>query len=335
MTENKKTERIAGLDLIKILACFGVVALHTLRPGAGPVHRILMLLSALSIPLFFMVSGYLMFQRKSFDCKYAIGKILRILAICFCWEFLHAAAYRIYYGENRDFISSFFLDFFQKGLFYHFWYLGALILVYSVMPLIFTLAKKSPGGCRILLLILCGINLILSAAQLLAQRQFLLDIPQNLRIWIWLLYTVAGGCLSLSTGRTHSHPCRVWACCIFPVLMVGYLALVGKTVFGSTVIESMYGSLFVQLAAMSAFLCLSRISFSEKATAALTSLAGLTMGIYIVHPFLLAILQKFIPAFVQGSSQMNLLFWITTLFVSAAAALVIRKMPLIRLLIRL
>lgn len=111
-------KREVGLDLIKVLACLGVVALHTIYPEKGFINRIITLLAVTSIPLFFVASGYLMFQRESLDYKYALRKILRILLVCFAWELLHAVAYFMYYHQVLDFLTSFFWIIFKRGYFF-------------------------------------------------------------------------------------------------------------------------------------------------------------------------------------------------------------------------
>lgn len=50
-----------NLDLIKCLACLGVVGLHSI----GMVNYTIYYLCGISVPLFFMVNGYLMFSRSS------------------------------------------------------------------------------------------------------------------------------------------------------------------------------------------------------------------------------------------------------------------------------
>lgn len=53
--------RNCNLDLIKCLACLGVVGLHSI----GMVNYTIYYLCGISVPLFFMVNGYLMFSRSS------------------------------------------------------------------------------------------------------------------------------------------------------------------------------------------------------------------------------------------------------------------------------
>ena len=76
---NKK--RNLSLDLVKVIAMLGVVALHCqlyIPREYSSTFYLSTLASGFPIPLFFMVSGYLMFSREP-NVGYAVKKILKIL----------------------------------------------------------------------------------------------------------------------------------------------------------------------------------------------------------------------------------------------------------------
>ena len=338
-TANKKRE--VGLDLIKILACLGVVALHTIYPGKSCINRIITLFATTSIPLFFMVSGYLMFRRKTFDYKYAIKKIIRILSVCLAWEFLHAVAYSLYYQQPRNFLSSYVLDFFQKGLFYHFWFMGALILVYLVMPLLYKLAKKTQKGYAGILAALVVICAGIDLASIIVKRQFVLDIPQNLRCWTWLLYATAGGYVACEGNLVKRYDAlaeghtKVFLTLLLLLIASAWQFLVGIKVFDRIVIEAFYGSFPVLLATTSIFLVCRDINLTKQNTKRVTYLSEATMGIYIMHPFVLAVLNKFMPAFTQSGALLNVLFWILTVVICGTGTAICKKIPGLKHLLQL
>lgn len=330
--------RETGIDLIKLIACLGVVSLHTLYPGKGPTVRIITLLAGTSIPLFFMVSGYLMFRKKEIHYSYVLTKIRRILLICLSWEALHALAYLLYYRQLRNFLTSFVLDFFQKGLFYHFWYLGALILMYLAMPAFHRLLAQSPRQYRIILICLslfCAATDLLQAA---LGQYLILQIPQNLRVWNWLLYTMAGGYLAkYSPEIPRFSSLHQKALLLIPALSVACIwqYLLGTLRFGSISIESFYGAFPLQLAVAALFLTCRNLRFSTPLANCITCLSNLSMGIYITHPFILPILSKFVPAFIQSSEWMNLLYWIATVMLCGLITGILQKLPVLNRLLHL
>ena len=78
-------ERNIGIDVVKIIAMIMVVGLHVQFGGGLAPSELLKLqygIGLCAIPLFFMVSGFLM-QEKMPDHKYAWHKIYSILKYVF------------------------------------------------------------------------------------------------------------------------------------------------------------------------------------------------------------------------------------------------------------
>ena len=335
MKEMRKREY--GIDLIKIIACAIVVAAHTLVITGRPFHRVIVFNASLAMPLFCMVSGYLMMRRSVLDYRYALRKIATILAVCFAWEALHAAAHFAVYRELREFWVSFVLDFFQKGLFYHFWYMGALILVYLYMPLVDKLYRRSEKSYLAVLLILGLVNAGLDIAAILTKNHAVDALPQNLRIHFWYFYAMLGGWIARNPQAVSNlaNKLRPWHICAAIAVFWSYMYATSYHVYNAVKIEASNGALIVQLTAFVLFVYSLKLTFSAKAERCIGFLGSLTMGIYIMHPFVLAVLNKFVPAFTQGSGAMNLLFWITTTIVCAIGTMVVQKIPMLNRLLRL
>ena len=87
-----KTRNI-NLDLIKVLACVGVVLLHTTmigfkETGSWNLLAYLYYLGTYSIPLFFMVNGYLLLGKKDITYSYILQKVKWILITVSSWTFI-------------------------------------------------------------------------------------------------------------------------------------------------------------------------------------------------------------------------------------------------------
>jgi surface polysaccharide O-acyltransferase-like enzyme len=178
---------------LKVFACLAVVAAHTLNITKGPLNMIFAMSAVICIPTFLQVGGYLMLKRPGFNWRYAGKKIVTILLVCLAWETLHAAAHFVAYREIRPFVQSWLLDFFQQGLFYHFWYMGALMLVYLYMPLADKLYRYSEKAYLAVLLLLGLVNTGLDAAALLTKNHMVEALPQSLRLHFWYFYAMLGG----------------------------------------------------------------------------------------------------------------------------------------------
>lgn len=114
-----KKARNINLDLIKIIACIGVVLLHTTMPGFKETGRwnyssYLYYLGTYSIPLFFMVNGYLLLSKSKITYPYILHKIKWVLITVSSWTV-------IIWFLKRDFtinpIKKILASLIQKGLF--------------------------------------------------------------------------------------------------------------------------------------------------------------------------------------------------------------------------
>lgn len=335
MKELKKREYC--LDLLKVFACLGVVAIHTLHVNKGFLNMVFAMSATVCIPVFFTVSGYLMLKRPSFSRWYALKKTVTILFVCLCWEALHAAAHFAVYREVRAFVKSWAMDFFQQGLFYHFWYMGALILVYLMMPLLDRLMQRSPTAYRNVLIGLSCFNALTDLILTFTGNSWLMTIPQSLRLHFWLFYTMLGGWIARNPepiARLRSK-LKLWHVPTMLIVVAFYVRYIGRYAYGSANLELFYGSVPLQITGFLTFVYGQGLKLSENTGKRIAYLGSLTMGIYIMHPFVLAVLNKFIPAFTESGAFMNLLFWIVTTIACALATMVVQKIPVINRLLKL
>ena len=330
-------KREYGLDLLKVFACLAVVAAHTLNITKGPLNMIFAMSAVICIPTFLQVGGYLMLKRPGFNWHYAGKKIVTILLVCLAWETLHAAAHFVAYREIRPFVQSWLLDFFQQGLFYHFWYMGALIFVYLAMPLLDRLMGRSPRLYRNLLIGLSVFNGVLDLILMFTGSRILMSIPQSLRLHFWLFYAMLGGWIARNpepVAKLRSR-LRLWHVLAVLGTAILYVRYLGRWAYGGADLELFYGSFILQLNGFLLFVYGQGLKLSDTAGKRVVYLGSLTMGIYIMHPFVLAVLNKFVPAFTQGGAAMNLLFWIATTVICAVGTMILQKIPLLNRLLKL
>lgn len=325
-----------SIDFIKICSCLGVVAAHTLRMDSGLVNTIIVLATSMGIPLFFAVNGYLMFQKQAISYSYVSKKVVKILGVCLGWEIMYSLAYFIVYHEVRNFIKSFIMDFFQQGLFFHFWFMGALLILLLMLPFLHRYIKST---CFSFILVACGIICVtIDALMLFKDERFILVLPQNLRVWMWLFYYLLGGYIAKNTLRLKkiiarvSRPAFLFTVFVSLVIVVIWQLLL-KNRCSSFSFESNYGSIpFI----FSVFLIVSwGMSTSIQFPPVGIEISKCVMGIYILHPFVLSVVAKIWPAFVSGGSVMNLLYWCITTAISFAATYIILRIPFINCLVKL
>lgn len=58
-------QRNINIDLLKVIACFCVITLHTVGMDISLINSSLYYIAGLAVPMFFMVNGYLLFSKEN------------------------------------------------------------------------------------------------------------------------------------------------------------------------------------------------------------------------------------------------------------------------------
>lgn len=171
----KEEERKYWIDYLRAIACMLVVLVHTSAPYLNKLANIPMLswhvgniidsFSRISVPLFFMISGYLFFGDK----KPKLKNYIRILAAL---TFYSLMSY-LYFIVFRDIDAMHLLRWvISKPAFYHLWFLYSLIFVYIFANIVNTRLLDNKSIVFFLIIIFVVINPSLSALFSLANMQF-------------------------------------------------------------------------------------------------------------------------------------------------------------------
>ena len=188
--------RNLGLDLLKILSCIGVVVLHSTKPGFNLEHynisAYLYYLGTYAIPLFFMLNGYFLLNKKKLPYSYIFNKIGGILSIVFVWNMLIWVIKRDFnVNPLRKIIGSLV----QKGYFYQFWFFGSLIIIYLTLPIIKKVLEKD-YSYAVVLLFLMVIGIVIEIINtFILHKPIQQYVPQTFRLWTWFFYYILGGYL--------------------------------------------------------------------------------------------------------------------------------------------
>lgn len=142
------SDRIVYLDLIRILATFGVITLHVYSAEyiSADVGCFNWYIAAIgdslvrwSVPLFVMISGALFLHPdKKITFQTLIRKyVLRLLLIYIFWNLAYSAFHSMrYFIHGREWCSSLLTPYF------HLWYLPMLIGVYLLIPILRKIAAE-------------------------------------------------------------------------------------------------------------------------------------------------------------------------------------------------
>ena len=331
-----------NIDLLKIIACIAVVGLHTLQKDVSILNATLYYLCGFAVPIFFASSGAFLMNRKSMSWRYAIRKICLILRVVIIWNLLIVCAklvLKVLMKSELNFTiltipKEIIKSLVQKGTMWHFWYFGALILLYFILPFLYKMNLKN----RFTLFVIAGsISVGLQVASIISGAPVQKNIMQSFRLWTWIFYFVGGG-IAYHYFNVQKRDCRRDSVLLIAatVFILIYQNLMGRFVITETSdilhAEYFYDSIFTMVWVFLIFHCVKTLTLHEKITTWIAKIAPLTMGIYIVHPLIIKVCNHFLTV---DTFLMSVALFCVVLCSSAIAAWVICKIPGVRCLIKL
>ena len=147
-------ERVLYLDFLRCLAIFLVIILHSNAPvlvnpdfyqlSSWYLCMLLDPLNRTGVPLFFMISGYLLLSRTSTKdlCKFYKHNIPKLLVPLFAWNIIYFwARSQIFHVEIN--FKSFVEVLLNQGISYHMWFIYTMLAIYIFCPFL----KRLVDGC--------------------------------------------------------------------------------------------------------------------------------------------------------------------------------------------
>ena len=280
-----KGDRNLSIDLLKIVAMSLVVCLHTTHQFIGSASNdlsyVLYNLGVLAIPLFFMVSGYLLIGRD-IECgyRYVIKKIFRIIRfvalmvlIYWLYKSMKSTAFDI-----RELVDDFVGVIFQSGPFAVFWYLAAMCIIYILYPLINRLyTQKFYAYCTLLLSLLLLQNILFICNVTCGAE---IQVIQTFRLWNWITFFMLGGVIHRMTYKTIIiYLLIVNGLTLLPLMRLFYPYI------GSSYCEYFYSSIFVTSLTFLLIFFMSNVTIRSSKLITLTS--GLFIPVYTLHIFVI------------------------------------------------
>lgn len=279
-------ERNFNLDLVKIIAMFGVIGLHTFCGYKNStVASVLYESCVCAVPLFFMTSGMLMALKGTFSYKYCLRKVFNILKFVLTISFIYFLIMTIF-TEKLDishFYITFIMSFAQKGIFWHFWYFGAMIIVYLLTPFLLK-QMQSPTKILLMTIILFTSCFLVFIANV--EWGFEEYICQPLRLWNWLLYFYLGGILSLTLKKKNdSRICLSLLCFLIGCNVVFQHFMLFR--ISNRACEYFYSSLPVIFLSTSVFYIVLQLKIPLYIIKGIKIISPLFLPVYTLHRFLL------------------------------------------------
>lgn len=310
--------RNLNLDLIKLTAMCGVMCLHTqMRFLDSPIAHFFYVTAVVSIPLFFMTSGYLLLGRGNIDNKYSVRKIIGILRFVAIMTVLFYLLSGIRHGES--FVNATLGSLIQRGQLGIFWYFGAMVIIYVCLPYLSHLYKQK---LKEFIFVTVGLFLMSSAVFVLNFTNGI-HIEQNtiqtFRLWNWLFYFCLGGLI-----KRYSFNVNIFA--VIFLIVLNYLFQI-KTVgfMDNNYCEYYYPSIPVMLLSVFVFQYILNIKSNLKFV---NGGGKLFLPCYTIHIYVIGkTVGLFETLFSFAGVVMPLLYWLFVCALTVALSWMIMKIP--------
>ena len=307
-------------------------------------NAIIYYLCGFAVPFFFMASGFFLLNRGKIDYSYSKKKVGPILKIVIIWNSLYCLVkiiedavmmkqIRIIYILNIPIqcINSLI----QRGFFWQFWYLGALIIVYLLLPCI---SKISSNAKRNLTIILGAFSIFLQIVSLIKGYPIQKNVIQTFRIWTWLLYFLLGGIIGEKYNSHYTLPLKIHLLLyiVYTIVLLRVQIYISSNVIKYTnaglQAEYFYDSISGIIWIILGFTLFYRVKIGLKGAKIIKKFSEVLMGVYIVHPVVIRFLSKFI----EGNTLFDIsLLFCLTVFLSVCVVELIKRIPVANLLVKL
>lgn len=333
-------QRNISLDLLKILSCFLICAMHTCtviwNNDSINITNILYYTTTIAIPLFFIINGYLILGKKLNDNKYILKKIYHIARIILLLNILLCAIYLIQGHEitiSTPFIWSIkSLYIYAPYYFWQFWFLGSLVLIYFMFPLINYIYLKYNKTFIIISVILISTQILMDFFNIQKSLNNLnpleANIPLIFRLYSWLSYFMIGGLIKKYEQRIKIS-LKLWTL----VLLLGITLIYILTIRNIYIInhcEFYYNCPLIICLSTYIFIFTLKKQVNSQLTRIIRILSPTIMVVYIIHPYIIYQLAKYFT-----NPNLAIIYSFLVFFISSAIGLAATRVPIINKLLKI
>jgi surface polysaccharide O-acyltransferase-like enzyme len=342
---------ILWVDLIRVAAIYLVVMIHVsgqltnvwgiIPDGQWMIANFYGSLARISVPLFFMISGYLLLPRSESLRNFFIKRMSKVLIPFVVWSLI----YLFWFCGNHanactsNLVSQLLL---VQGAYYHLWFLYSLISIYFILPVLRLMFR--PEVDRRVFWYLMVLWMVFQPVLTIARQvwNFNINISPPLATG-FLCFFILGYLLGdINLTRSAIFLSTVlWGVGTFTTLEGAYLLTDRSGAFNGIFYD--FVSMNVIIASGAAFILLRAIAnagvFSSTLIQSITrSLAAASFGIYLIHILVIEILNDRIPL-LHVNSFMGSPLWsipLVTTVVFLLSYLIVRgmqKIPILRAIV--
>lgn len=338
---------ILWIDLIRVIAIFLVVMIHVsgqltnvwgeIPEDQWTIADIYGGMARVAVPLFFMISGYLLLPRSESLSTFYAKRMTRILIPFVVWSLIYLGWYCG--GHPNTCTPGLAWDLLlRQGTYYHLWFLYSLISIYLILPVLRLMIRPDTDKRILWYLIVLWLIFqpILTTAHKFWDFSLKLSPPLATGFVCFFVFGYLLGEITLSRARIIVSAI-IWIIGTLITILGTYLLTRDSGQFDGFFYD--FVSLNVILASGAAFLLLRWISekkpfTSPKVHAFMRTLATSSFGIYLIHVIVIEVLRYGLPP-LRVSSLMGNALWTVPLVSTVVFLLsflivhILQKLPIL------
>ncbi len=318
------------VDLIRVVGAFLVVMAHISYQGGGSllIASYYFVISRIAVPLFFMVSGFLLLQKMEPYGDFFKKRSLKVFVPFIAWSVI----YMLWKKESFDLpfsmeiVASYMIKILRGPRENHLWFFYALIGLYLFTPILRVFVARAS---MVDLYYFCGLWFFVVPVSLFVQEFSPIRIGFE-------LYFIAGYSgyfmLGLLLGRLQYTNTQLYG--LGFLLLIFSIGTTALSYFVKSEYFASYLSMNIVLMTAFAYILLREVQVGDNLYRFLIPLSRASFGIYLVHVIVLAELEK-MPVvsnwFSMGSSvYMIPLLGLLGFLVSFIVVAILQKIPVVR-----
>lgn len=355
MSENKTKKRILWIELLRIMACIGVIGIHTgsqhfrdvsVDTSVWAVSNFFHGINRFAVASFIMISGSLYLdEKRSWNLKHLWKRSIFPVAAAYVFWQIFYAVYRIFTGgiaaQGIKASCIKFLVYISKSYF-HLWYLPMLIGLLIITPMLWEIVNSSRGKqweeYMIILFLIFKILPYTVNCFPIPWKEHIMNILNTVQPDMVITYV---GYYILGHYLSHYEIGKKLERLIYVVGIISIGAAITLCYFRSQqtgkAVQAFYENYTLAgfFWGTSFFLFfknhVSKIHWNEKQEKLICSLGSCTFGIYLIHALVRNLLYKAgFDSMMMGNTVLAILIVIIVIFgISWAAVLLIKKIPVI------
>ncbi len=341
------------INKLRIFATLMVIMLHVAAPVRDQLENMNVLnwfvgslfdgFSRAGVPLFLMISGALLLNKKESFKDFYVKRLLRILMPFIFWGIFYAFYWPVSTGNEINITETIF-SIFKGPSSYHLWYLYTIIGIYLVSPFLRILIENiTKSQLQILLILGLIFNVILPHLYSEFYIWLKLDLKLGFQlpmIDVYLWYFILGFYLQKYFSPSKKVNFYLFAYIFTSIITVflGYLVYIHDKTYNPLFIVN--ESPFVLLQAIFIFLYFKTKNSKEKnkQSKIIFTLNFLSFGLYLIHPFIIDLLDKGFLGFALHAKKMDTILaipltYLTVLISSILICWIISKIPILKKII--